>query len=119
MNRIIIKILLSAIAVIFASYVLTGVSVDNSLTAILVAGVLGLLNAVVKPILIILTIPLTIFTLGLFLIVINMIIIKLAAELVPGFMVEGWWSALWFSLIVSFTTAIMEGFFGINRIDEK
>lgn len=119
MNRIIIKTLLTAIAVLFAAYILNAVSVENSLTAIIVAVVLGLLNAIVKPILILLTIPLTIFTLGLFLIVINMIIIKLAAELVPGFIVDGWWSALWFSLIVSITTAIMEGFFGVSRIDKK
>jgi putative membrane protein len=119
MNRIIIKTLLTAIAVLFAAYILNGVSVQNSLIAIVVAAVLGLLNAFIKPILIVLTIPLTIFTLGLFLIVINILIVKMAAGLVPGFMVQDWWAALWFSLIVSITAAIMEGFFGVNRIDKK
>lgn len=115
MNRIILKTLITAIAVLVGAYLLSGVTITSSLTAIFVAVVLGLLNAFVKPILIILTIPLTILTLGLFLIVINIFIIKWTAEMVPGFAVASWWSAFWFSIIVSFTTSIIESFF---RVDE-
>ncbi len=101
--------MVTAVAVLIASYLLSGVSVDSTLTAIIVAAVLGLLNSFIKPILVLLTIPLTIFTLGLFLLVINIIIIKLASEIVTGFRVDGWWPALLFSLIVSFVTSIIEG----------
>ena len=78
----IIKILVSALAVYFADWLLDGVKVDSIQTTVIVALVLALLNAIVKPILIILTIPITVLTLGLFLLVINILIIKLpdAAE---------------------------------------
>ena len=78
-------------------------------TAIIVALVLALLNTFIKPILIILTIPVTILTLGLFLLVINILIIKLTDSLVGGFTVDGWFSALLFSLIVSVVTWMISG----------
>lgn len=109
MIRFLLKTMITAFAVLVASYVLAGVSVDGSLTAVLVAIVLGLLNSFIKPILIILTIPITIFTLGLFLLVINILIVKWASDIVPGFKVNGWFWALLFSLIVSFVTSIIEG----------
>src|SRR5215831_8815347 len=102
------KILVTAVAAIIVSYLLPGVSIDNSVTAIILAIVLALLNGFVKPILIILTIPITILTLGLFLLVINIVIIKWAAEIVPGFSVNSWWSALLFSLMLSLVTALIE-----------
>jgi len=117
MHRIILKILITAIAVLIASWVLQGVTVNGSLTAIMVALVLGLLNAVVKPILVLLTIPITIFTLGLFLLVINVLIVMWTSDLVPGFTVDGWFSALLFGLIVSVAGALLESLFGINRKD--
>ncbi|MBC7721681.1 MAG: phage holin family protein [Pedobacter sp.] len=107
--RFLLKTLVTAFAVLIASYVLSGVSVDGSLTAVFVAIVLGLLNSFIKPILIILTIPITIFTLGLFLLVINILIVKWASDIVPGFTVNGWFWALLFSLIVSFVTSVIEG----------
>ncbi len=118
MHRIIIKFLIAAIAVLFASWVLSGVSVNSSLTAILVALVLGLLNTIVKPILVLLTIPITIFTLGLFLLVINVLIIMWTSDLVPGFRVDNWWSALLFSFIVSISSSLIESFFGLNKKDK-
>lgn len=108
MQQFLTKTLVTAGAVIIASFLLSGVHVDSSLTAILVAIVLGLLNSFVKPLLIILTIPITIFTLGLFLIVINILMIKWAASLVPGFTVENWWAAFWFSIIVSIFSSIIQ-----------
>ncbi len=102
------KAILTAVAVLLASYILKGVSVDSTLTAMIVAVVLGLLNSFVKPLLIILTIPITIFTLGLFLLFINILIVYWASEIVEGFKVAGWGSALLFSLIVSFTSSFLE-----------
>ncbi len=102
------KAILTSLAVLLASYILTGVTVDSTLTAMMVALVLGLLNSFVKPILIILTIPITIFTLGLFLLFINILIVYWASEIVDGFKVAGWGSALLFSLIVSFTSSFLE-----------
>jgi len=100
--NLLVKILISAVAVFISDYLIDGVGgADNIGTAILVAIVLGLLNAIVKPILIILTIPVTILTLGLFLLVINVIIVYIAAALVPGFVVAGFIPALLFSIVVS------------------
>jgi len=81
--------------------------------------VLGLLNSFVKPILIVLTIPITIFTLGLFLLFINIIIIKWAADLVPGFSVDGWFSALLFSIIVSVVSSFLERLVERNRSNNR
>lgn len=107
-----IKLVLTALAVIIAAYFLPGVSVDSFLIAVLVAVVLAVLNAILKPVLILLTIPLTILTLGLFLLVINAIIILLAEYLIPGFHVEGFWWALIFSLILSVLVSVFEALTG-------
>lgn len=109
MIKFLSKTLITSVAVLAAAYILSGVHIDSTLTAIFVAAVLGLLNSFIKPILIVLTIPITIITLGLFLLFINILIIKLAAEIVPGFKVDGWFSALLFSLIVSLVTSFIEG----------
>jgi putative membrane protein len=101
------KILVTALAAYFAAWLLPGVTIANVQTTVIVALVLAILNAVVKPILIILTIPVTIVTLGLFLLVINIIIVKIADALIDGFAVEGWLSALLFSLIVSFVSSVL------------
>lgn len=107
-----IKLILTALAVIISSYFLPGVSVESFMIAVLVAAVLALLNAILKPVLIFLTIPLTILTLGLFLLVINAIIILLTDYLIPGFEVEGFWWALLFSLILSLIVSVFEAFTG-------
>ncbi|MCU0352768.1 MAG: phage holin family protein [Cytophagales bacterium] len=96
-----IKIVLSALAVLISAYVIPGVSVKSFWTALWVAVVLALLNAFVKPILTVLTIPITIVTLGLFLLVINVIIIYIADYLIAGFNVDGFLPALLFSLALS------------------
>jgi putative membrane protein len=98
--------LVSAFVVIVASYLLPGVHVTGFWTALIVALVLGIFNAILKPILILLTLPITILTLGLFTIVINALLIMLAGHIVPGFDVDGFWSAVLFSLIVSLINII-------------
>ena len=108
MSAFLTKIILTTIAAMLASYLLQGVQIANITTALMVSVVLALLDAFVKPILIILTLPITIVTLGLFLLVINILIIKWAADIVPGFKVSSWWSALLFSLIVSVVNSLLE-----------
>jgi putative membrane protein len=119
MAKFIGKLLVTACAAIIAAYFIPGVSIDNSVTAIILALVLALLNSFIKPILIILTIPLTVLTLGLFLIVINILIIKWAADIVDGFKVDGWFSALLFSLLLSLATALIESLLGTNKKEEQ
>lgn len=104
---IILKILATAVAAYFAAWVLPKVTIDSVQTAVIVALVFALLNAIVKPILVALTIPITIVTLGLFLLVINIIIVKITDALIAGFDVEGLLSALLFSLIVSSVSSIL------------
>lgn len=110
--KLLLRILLTAIAVVVLSKVLPGVGVDSYWTAILVAVVLSLLNFIVKPILIIFTLPVTILTLGLFLLIINAIIILLADYLIAGFNVEGLWWALLFSLLLSLLQSVLFSLLG-------
>lgn len=103
----ILKLLLNAFVVFLASYVLPGVNVDSFVTAILVAIVLGILNMFLKPILVILTLPINILTLGLFTWVINTLLVLLATNIVPGFTVLSFWWALAFSLVVSIISSFL------------
>jgi len=103
------RLLISTVAVIVSAYVLPGVGVNSFLTAVLVAIILSVLDVLVKPILVILTIPFTIMTLGLFLLVINAIIILLASSLIVGFTVDGFWYALLFSIVMSLINSLLGG----------
>lgn len=105
--NIILRIVISAIVAFALSYVLSGVHIQSFVTALILAIVLGLLNLIVKPILIILTLPITLFTFGLFLFVINALIILLAAKFVNGFRVDGFWWAMLFSLLLSLLTSFL------------
>lgn len=98
---------------------LPGVHIDNYLSALLVAIVLAFLNTIVKPVLTLLTIPITLFTLGFFLLVINAFIIIAASKLVSGFHVGGFWWALLYSLILSACTGILNMLFGVNSDEES
>ncbi len=100
------KLFLTTILVVFLAYVIPGVEVKSLWSALGVAIVLGLLNTFLKPLLIIITIPFTILTFGLFLLVINAFIIILADSLIDGFVVDGFWWALLFSLVLSFMTSL-------------
>ena len=106
----ILKIVLTAVAVLLIAHFLPGVSVVNFTNAVIVAIVLALLRVTIKPLLIILTLPVTIVTLGLFLLVINALIILLADNLIDGFHVTGFWVALLFSLILSIFESILYSF---------
>ena len=108
--KIILKMLLTAIAVVVLSKLLPGIRVDGYATAIMVAIVLGLLRIFVKPLIVFFTLPLTIVTLGLFLFVINAVIILLAGRLVDGFGVSGFGYAFLFSLLLSFFQSVLYSF---------
>ena len=102
-----IKLLLTALAVIFLAKILPGVTLAGYGYAILVALVIGILNTLVKPILVFLTLPATVITLGLFLLVINAVIILLADYFLSGFSVANFWWALLFSLLLSVLQSIL------------
>lgn len=104
--KTIIKLLLTALAVVILSYVLPGISVESYGIAILVAVVIAILNFLVKPILVVLTLPITIVTLGLFLLVLNAVIILMADYFIGGFEVKNLLWALVFSLLLSFLQSI-------------
>lgn len=108
--KIILKMLLTAIAVVVLAKILPGISVDTYTTAIVVAIVLGLLRIFVRPVIILFTLPITILTLGLFLFVINAGMILLANKLVDGFTVAGFGYALLFSLLLSLFQSILYSF---------
>jgi putative membrane protein len=104
----ILRLFFTWIAIIIASYVLKGIHVSDFVSALIAAAVLALLNTFVKPLLVILTIPITLLTLGLFLLVINALIVMMGAKLVPGFTVDSFWWALGFSLLVSLIVSLLE-----------
>ena len=105
-----IRIIVTGLAVFVADFLLSGVQInDDWKTVIIVALVLALLNTFDKPVLIILTIPVTVVTLGLFLLVINALMVIWADKLIAGFSVDGWGWALLFALIVSIVSAILYG----------
>lgn len=114
--KIFFKIIVSALAVFITSWLLPGVHVDGFITALIVAASLALLNYLIKPLLIILTIPVTIVTFGLFLLAINAFIILIASHYIDGFKVDGFWWALLFSIILSLVTSLLEIFnISMNR----
>lgn len=113
--KLLIKILVTAILVIIIANIMPGVHVATFTTALFVAIVLGLLNIFIKPILVIFTLPVTILTLGLFLLVINALLILLCTNIVGGFSVDSFWTALLFSIILSISQSLMNVILGVKK----
>lgn len=111
----IIRMLITAAVAYGLSMVLTGVHIPDFTDAIILVILLAILNAIVKPILVILTLPITIITLGLFLFVINVIIISLADWLMDGVSIDGFWWTLIFSLLLSVITSFVSSLFGKDK----
>ncbi len=107
MTGILIRWLILTLAILAVPYLISGVQVASFSSAMLTAAILGILNAVLRPILIILTLPLTIITLGLFILVINALLFELAGAVVPGVDVASFWSAFFASIIVSIVSWIL------------
>lgn len=108
----ILKVLVTALIAYLLQNILTGVRIEDIKTAVLFALVLALLNSIVKPILVILTIPVTMVTLGLFLLVINAFLVLVAAHLFKGVYVDGFWWALAFSILLSIGSSILYSLVG-------
>ena len=113
--NLLLRILITSGLVLLIAHFMPGVHVANFTTALIVAIVLGLLNIFIKPILVILTLPVTIITLGLFLLVINALIILLCTKIVVGFSVDTFWTALIFSIILSVLQSLMNGILGEGK----
>jgi putative membrane protein len=105
--NILINWLVSAVAIIISSYIIPGVHVADFLTALLVAVVLGIINAIIKPIILLFTLPINIMTLGIFSFIINALLIMLTGAIVKGFTVENFVSALLFSIVLSLVKIVL------------
>ena len=116
--KLLLKLVISSLAVYATAYILEGVHIPNFIDAIIVAVVLGLLNTFLKPLLVVLTIPVTLLTMGLFLLVINAGIIMLADYFLDGFSVTNFWWALLFSIVLSVITSILNSLTGANKREQ-
>ncbi len=110
MNGILIRWLLLTISIILTSYLVDGIYVASFFSALFAALVLGILNALFRPVLIVITLPINILTLGLFTFVINALLLKMVSGVVPGFYVYGFWSAVFGSLIISLVSWLLSSF---------
>lgn len=108
--KLLFRILITAVLVMLIAHFMNGVAVKSFGVSLFVAVVLGLLNLFVKPLLVLFTLPVTVLTLGLFLLVINALMILLCSEIVGGFVVDSFFTALWFSIILSLSQSVMNGF---------
>ena len=113
MTGFLVRALITAIGLWIATLCVSGIRIDNATTLILAGALLGVVNAVVRPIAIVLTLPLTILTLGLFLLLVNTAMVALVAAMLPGFHIPGgFWSAFATALIVGITGWIASGLIG-------
>ena|SRR3989338_3796947 len=108
--KTLIHFVVSALAIMVTAYILPEVSINGPLAAFVLAVVLGVINTFLRPILIFLTLPLTIITLGLFVLVINALLIFLASYIVPGFIVADFWSAFLFGIVLAIVSFMLQVF---------
>lgn len=104
---ILVNWLISALVILGIAYVLPGIHVTDFTTALITALVMGIINAFLKPVLVILTLPINLLTLGLFTLVINALLVLLVDKIVPGFSVDGFIWALIFSIVLSFLNSFI------------
>jgi putative membrane protein len=114
-----IRFIVASISVVLTVYLLPGVELDHWSTAVFLAAILGLLNIFLKPILVIFTLPITVFTLGIFLIIINGLIVIIADRIIPGFKVDSFGWAIAFSLVLSILESMLESMLGIKKVKVK
>lgn len=105
----VLRLILTTLAILLVTNVYGGIQVDSITTAVIAAVVLGLINTIIRPVVVLLTLPLSMLTLGLFLLVVNAAMLSLAAWLVSGFDVGGFWDALIASFIISFVVSLLNG----------
>lgn len=102
-------LLINTLSIFAVSYILTGIHVDSIMTALVLAIIMAVLNITVRPLLVIITIPLTLLTFGLFLLVVNVLVLYVAEMLIGGFSIDGFWWALLFSVLVTFVNGVLFG----------
>ena len=107
MNGLMIRWITVTFAIAIAAYLLDGIEVSGFLSAFFAAAMLGILNAIFRPIALVLTLPINVLTLGFFTFVINAAMLKMASALIPGFEVHGFWTAIFGSLIISVVSFAM------------
>ncbi|TFG88002.1 MAG: phage holin family protein [Chromatiales bacterium] len=112
MDRFLIRALIAAIGLWVADGLIDGISFDSGAWLLVAAIVLGILNAVVRPLAVILTLPITLITLGLFLLVLNAGMLAMAGWMLPGFHIAGFWPAFWGAIVVSVVSGVGSWFFG-------
>lgn len=117
--KTLIKLLISVISIMVCSQLLPGVHLQSTWTAVSTAIVISLLNVFLRPLLLFLTLPITILTFGLFLLFINVIIIAVANYLIDGFVITGFWNTIIFSFVYSLIISFMEYIFGLNKKEDK
>lgn len=110
MWTLILKWIVFALIITFVGWLTPGLEIDGFLTAMIAAVVITLINAFIKPVIMLLTLPINVFTLGIFTLVINALLFMFAAYLVPGIELEGFWSALIASLLISIFSVILSIF---------
>lgn len=112
MSGIVVRTLIIALGLGLASVIVPGVEIGGAGTLVVAALLLGLVNAIIRPVLVLLTFPITILTLGLFLLIVNAGMFGLVAAMLDGFVVEGFWSAFFGALIVSLTSTLASWYIG-------
>ena len=112
MEGFLIRAVVVGIGLWLASKIVSGIGFDSNATLIAAALLLGIVNAFVRPIIVILTLPITLLTLGIFLLVINALMIELVAYFLKGFVVAGFWSAIFAAIVVGLTSWVMSGWIG-------
>lgn len=117
MTSFLLRVLVTGLGLWVANWLIDGIAIQSTTTLILAAVVLGILNAIIKPLLFWLTLPLTIVTLGIFVLVLNAAVFGLAAAFFSGFSVSNFWAALGGALIVSFISWIASWFIGGKKGD--
>lgn len=118
---LLLRWLILTVAIIIASYLLEGINVSGFFSAFFAAAILGILNALFRPILILLTLPINILSLGLFTFIINALMLKMVSGVIPGFEVHGFWTAILGSLIISVISWLLNSFISdrgrVERLD--
>jgi len=112
MRGVLLRWLVLTAAVLVSSWLLDGIYVTGLVSAFLAAATLGVLNAFLRPLLILLTLPINILTLGLFTFLINALMLKIVSEVIPGFYVYGFWTAVLGALIIGAVSWLLNGFVG-------
>jgi len=112
MNVLLLRWLTLTLAVIVTAYLLDGIRISGFFSAVLAAAALATLNTFLRPVILVLTLPINVLTLGLFTFVINAVLLKMASAVIPGFDVIGFWPAVWGSLLISVVAGLLNAFIG-------